>query len=233
MSRRKVVNILSSLVERGILVKCHTDIKNGYKVNYGEVEAMALGQKGVAATQNKGSELVHEVHSASAPGAPKRDKEKQRYHEPHYAPSARSESLDVKAYNTRHWDRKGADYLRVTWTNAWKRAGYGKVVSCSGWGQKHPIQSFGRRRALSRPRIAVVAPHNKKTPTRKSQRPLAGHLWPPEGLFMLDRRWPRSRAADPRPAGPNALEDVEAHDVLEVAGIDQLAHPPRAGGWPV
>ncbi len=61
MSRRKVVSTLSGLVERGILTKCHTDIKNGYKINYGEVEAMALGQKGVAVTQKRASQLGHQV----------------------------------------------------------------------------------------------------------------------------------------------------------------------------
>ncbi len=167
MSRRKVMTTLAELVELDLLSKRATHGKNGYRVNYGVIEAMAMGSKGADMLARRKAELSasspsvlgHDVHSPRAPGAPQ-ESTLSKDNTIHVAdlrpatPSPEDSQPDSQAredYARRHWKKAGAKHYRVTWEAAWERAGYSRFagVGCPPWTRKAEGQAGHLRKAFT------------------------------------------------------------------------------------
>ncbi len=167
MSKRKVMTTLIELVELDLLTRRVTHDKNGYRVNYEVIEAMAMGRKGADMLARKGSGsasvLGHDVHSTRAPGALQYlplskattsqiadrsvgDTGAVDSKEDSQAQDSTQAALDD--YARRHWHKAGAKHYRVTWESAWHRAGYSKFagVGCPAWSRKAEGQASALRK---------------------------------------------------------------------------------------
>lgn len=128
MSRRKVVYVVKSLVDAGVLDVVKTSKNNGYLINYEEVEAVPkLGTKGREVDEKKSAEVVHDVHSTSAPDAHKEQNnnlgpEKQS-REPCRAHPRFTGAKALPDYIYRYTNKRvtGAQ-LERTWNAAWNNA---------------------------------------------------------------------------------------------------------------
>lgn len=134
ISRRKVVGLLADLIEAGVLVYKRTSYKNGYSVDY-EVIMAKLGTKG----RQKIDQLVHGVHSASAPGAPNTErvsKENTNHLRDAAQVATPEENQD---WARRHWSKKNAKAFMQTWKIAWGRAFEGTMFH--GWSTREQSQA--------------------------------------------------------------------------------------------
>ncbi len=167
MSRAKVATTITELVELGLLSKRATYAKNGYRVNYEVIEAMAMGRKGADMLARRRAELeagspsvlVHDVDSPSPSGGPQESTLSKDNTSKLAGPAAGAstpEDSQVKDtgqaredFARRHWSKAGAKHYRITWESAWHRAPYSKFAGagCSPWTRKAEGQASHLRKA--------------------------------------------------------------------------------------